>query len=154
MSNQDLRETARAKFTEALSSHGDATLSASQLGQLSAAIEEHVFNHNGGFSHGYTQQCRSLIFNLKNPQNNLYRNLFNGSVTPEQLCNMDHNQLAPESVRHEREQEEKEILEHVVLPEHDEILENRRYVAGQWINTSDAMQADIGSSSDQQYGEM
>ena len=69
----------------------------------------------------YNIKSRSLIFNLKDPKNTLYRKVLNGKISPERLVNMSAEELASSELARWRENEKKTMIELIKRDAFDQV---------------------------------
>ena len=79
--------------------------------KLSTSIEEELHKAFKNNNHKYNNKSRSLIFNLKDQKNKLYRKVLLGKITPERLVNMSPEELASTELARWRENEKKNMIE-------------------------------------------
>uniref|UniRef100_T1JTB7 PHD-type domain-containing protein n=1 Tax=Tetranychus urticae TaxID=32264 RepID=T1JTB7_TETUR len=103
-----LKETLQTRCQEA-----DNKLLGEDIKKIAFKIEEELFNHfNKETSNKYKTRYRSLVFNLKDPKNQgLFRKVLTGSITPDRLVRMSHDELASSELAKWRERENKHALE-------------------------------------------
>lgn len=80
--------------------------------RLCARIEEQLYKRYSGLSREYNLQLKTLKWNLndlKNPELNL--KLYVGSITPEEVVQMDSKELASDEKKKEREKDRQESMQ-------------------------------------------
>ncbi|MQL85585.1 hypothetical protein Taro_018123 [Colocasia esculenta] len=94
---------------------------------LATKIEAELFRLFGGVNKKYKEKGRSLLFNLKDPNNpELRERVFSEEITPERLCSMTAEELASKQLTEWRIAKAEEFAQMVVLPESD--IDLRRLV--------------------------
>ena len=73
-------------------------------------IEEQLFNIHQDVNTKYKARYRTLLFNLKDERNTLFRKVVAKEITPCDLVKMNHDELASEELKRQREQELKKVL--------------------------------------------
>ncbi|VFR01806.1 unnamed protein product [Cuscuta campestris] len=87
---------------------------------LALVIEEELFKLFGGVNKKYKEKGRSLLFNLKDPNNpELRERVMSGEILPERLCSMTAEELASKELSEWRTAKAEELAQMVVLPEND-----------------------------------
>ena len=100
------------RFQE-LSSSDKSRISNGTVNKLVTKIEAELYRKlaKGDNIKNYLNKARSLIFNLRDPKNNLYRKVILGKIAPERLVNMSSEDLANSELKHWRENEKKQSIE-------------------------------------------
>jgi len=110
-----------------------------QASNVATQIEQHLYTTNHGANNQYKHKFRSISFNLQH-NSKLRDQLLRVLITPEQLCNMTTFDMAPESLKNEREKIEKEHIEGTI--EDKDAYETMRYTVGQWIDKNEQLEID------------
>ncbi|KAK1430870.1 hypothetical protein QVD17_13952 [Tagetes erecta] len=88
--------------------------------ELASMIEEELFKLFGGVNKKYKEKGRSLMFNLKDPNNpELREKVLSGVISPERLCSMTPEELASKQLSEWRMAKAEEHDKMIVLPESD-----------------------------------
>ncbi|OVA16874.1 Transcription elongation factor S-II [Macleaya cordata] len=94
---------------------------------LATRIEAELFIVFGGVNKKYKEKGRSLLFNLKDPNNpDLRERVISGEISPERLCSMTAEELASKELSQWRIAKAEELAQMVVLP--DSEVDIRRLV--------------------------
>nr|GME04945.1 death-inducer obliterator 1-like [Ipomoea batatas] len=87
---------------------------------LAFKIEAELFKLFGGVNKKYKEKGRSLLFNLKDPNNpELRERVMSGEILPERLCSMTAEELASKELSEWRMAKAEEFAQMVVLPDND-----------------------------------
>ncbi|XP_072961173.1 uncharacterized protein [Typha angustifolia] len=87
---------------------------------LAFRIEAELFKLFGGVNKKYKEKGRSLLFNLKDPNNpELSERVLSGDIAPERLCMMTAEELASKELSEWRLAKAEEFAQMVVLPDSD-----------------------------------
>lgn len=87
---------------------------------LAFKIEAELFKLFGGVNKKYKEKGRSLLFNLKDPNNpELRERVMSGEILPERLCSMTAEELASKELSEWRMAKAEELAQMVVLPDND-----------------------------------
>ncbi|MCL7048958.1 hypothetical protein MKW94_003152 [Papaver nudicaule] len=107
---------------------GNKTEPASPCPQtLATRVEAELFKAFGGVNKKYKEKGRSLLFNLKDPNNpELRERVISGEISPERLCSMTAEELASKELSEWRIAKAEELAQMVVLP--DSQVDIRRLV--------------------------
>ncbi|KAI7732222.1 hypothetical protein M8C21_006105 [Ambrosia artemisiifolia] len=88
--------------------------------ELASRIEAELFKLFGGVNKKYKEKGRSLMFNLKDPNNpELREKVLSGVISPERLCSMTPEELASKQLSEWRMAKAEEHDKMIVLPESD-----------------------------------
>ncbi|KAK4745524.1 hypothetical protein SAY87_011836 [Trapa incisa] len=95
--------------------------------ELAFKIEAELYKLFGGVNKKYKEKGRSLLFNLKDPNNpELRERVVSGEIPPERLCSMTAEELASKELSEWRMAKAEELAQMVVLP--DSEVDMRRLV--------------------------
>ncbi|CAH9123749.1 unnamed protein product [Cuscuta epithymum] len=87
---------------------------------LASEIESELFKLFRGVNKKYKEKGRSLLFNLKDPNNpELRERVMSGEILPERLCSMTAEELASKELSEWRTAKAEELAQMVVLPDSD-----------------------------------
>nr|XP_043637366.1 uncharacterized protein LOC122608332 [Erigeron canadensis] len=127
-----------AKLTEAQTNESmnfdEKNLSGNGIGQmlcspqeLAVKVESELYKLFGGVNKKYKEKGRSLMFNLKDPNNpKLREKVLSSEITPERLCSMTPEELASKELSEWRMAKAEEFDKMIVLPDSD--IDMRRLV--------------------------
>ncbi|XP_031274528.1 uncharacterized protein LOC116132989 isoform X1 [Pistacia vera] len=88
---------------------------------LASKIEAELFKLFGGVNKKYKEKGRSLLFNLKDPNNpDLREKVMSGEIPPERLCAMSAEELASKELSEWRMAKAEEFAQMVFLPDEDD----------------------------------
>lgn len=82
-----------------------------QVITLAAQVEEELFNFFRDTGQKYKNKYRSLVFNLKDQKNNLFRRVADKSLSPHQLVRLTPEELASTELAQWREREAKHEID-------------------------------------------
>ncbi|KAI2809191.1 Death-inducer obliterator 1 [Blomia tropicalis] len=139
----------RRKFKE-LSNKDKAKVLPDSISKLSHLIEEELFKIFKSNAHKYTTKSRSLMFNLKDQKNTLFRKVLVGKITPQRLVNMTPEQLASVELARWRENEKKNTLELIkrdAVEQVNQVIVKKTHKGEEFI-TDTTLISDISSTID------
>ncbi|XP_071730335.1 uncharacterized protein [Rutidosis leptorrhynchoides] len=88
--------------------------------ELASKVEAELFKLFGGVNKKYKEKGRSLMFNLKDPNNpELREKVLSGAISPERLCSMTPEELASKELSEWRMAKAEELDKMIVLPDSD-----------------------------------
>eukprot|EP00922_Rhytidocystis_sp_ex-Travisia-forbesii_P019970 GHVS01029466.1.p1 GENE.GHVS01029466.1~~GHVS01029466.1.p1 ORF type:complete len:444 (+),score=123.40 GHVS01029466.1:246-1577(+) len=117
LSGEGVRDKARTflwkAFIEGVPAEQRAAMNLMETCRLCAKIEESLFEKYGNCTdRQYKNQLKSIKFNLADPKNpGLNLKLYVGSVTPEEVAQMESAEMASDEKKREREKDRQESLE-------------------------------------------
>uniref|UniRef100_A0A8D0DQG9 PHD finger protein 3 n=2 Tax=Salvator merianae TaxID=96440 RepID=A0A8D0DQG9_SALMN len=110
-----IRQSVRQSLKEILEKRlADSTLKISEErpGKVAAKIEKELFTFFRDTDSKYKNKYRSLIFNLRDPKNNiLFKRVLKGEVTPDHLIKMSPEELASKELAAWRKRENRHTIE-------------------------------------------
>ncbi|XP_063772820.1 PHD finger protein 3 isoform X2 [Pseudophryne corroboree] len=93
-------------------SESTSKIPAERATKVSAKIEKELFSFYRDTDSKYKNKYRSLMFNLKDPKNNvLYKRVLRGDITPEHLIKMTPEELASRELAAWRQRENRHTIE-------------------------------------------
>jgi Transcription factor S-II (TFIIS), central domain len=93
---------------------------------LATKIEAELFVFFGGVNKKYKEKGRSLLFNLKDPNNPELRvRVLSGNIKPKKLCLMSTEELASKQLTEWRQAKAEEMAQAIVLPDADVDIRKR-----------------------------
>lgn len=146
---KQLNEIFTSRFKE-LSNKDKAKVLPDSISKLSHLIEEELFKIFKSNAHKYTTKSRSLMFNLKDQKNTLFRKVLVGKITPQRLVNMTPEQLASVELARWRENEKKNTLELIkrdAVEQVNQVIVKKTHKGEEFI-TDTTLISDISSTID------
>lgn len=132
--SEAIRQTCRSSLTQAFESRFKE-LEEAECGEiptentpdsLSWAIEAEVFKTFSATSTKYRNKIRSIIFNLKDSKNNLFKTIAMNELKPKDLVKLEPHQLASDELAQWRINETKKELEMIKRSEIDKLEELKK----------------------------
>lgn len=115
-------------------------ISAEEILKLSNQIEDELFKIFKCTNNKYNVKSRSLIFNLKDPKNSLFRKVLSGKITPERLVNMSAEELASAELARWREMEKKTMIELITrdaVDQANQVIVKKTHKGEEFIENTD-----------------
>ncbi|KAM4771061.1 PHD finger protein 3 [Rhinophrynus dorsalis] len=110
-----IRQSVRQSLTDILVkrlSESSSKIPEERATKVSARIEKELFSFYRDTDSKYKNKYRSLMFNLKDPKNNvLYKRVLKGEITPEHLIKMSPEELASRELAAWRQRENRHTIE-------------------------------------------
>lgn len=129
-----------------------ATISSfSEITKLSLHIENELFKVFKAVNSKYQTKSRSLIFNLRDTKNTLYRKVLLGKVSPERLVNMSPEELASAELSRWREHEKKTMIQLITRDAFDQanqVIVKKTHKGEEFIENDLVLDLPTSSSSD------
>ncbi|KAH9497772.1 Death-inducer obliterator 1 [Dermatophagoides farinae] len=157
--NESRRQYVRNTINEILKSRykemtidEKATISSfSEITKLSLHIENELFKVFKAVNSKYQTKSRSLIFNLRDTKNTLYRKVLLGKVSPERLVNMTPEELASAELSRWREHEKKTMIQLITRDAFDQanqVIVKKTHKGEEFIENDLVLDLPTSSSSD------
>nr|XP_008116114.1 PREDICTED: SPOC domain-containing protein 1 isoform X3 [Anolis carolinensis] len=90
----------------------EVTLPGKDVSRIARQVERELFRLSCSVDHHYRSKYRSLLFNLRSPENQpLFQKVVLGEITPKRLVQMTSLELAPKELAEWRVKESKRVLE-------------------------------------------
>lgn len=123
-----------------MSSSDRSRISSDSFEKLSKKIEEEINRMFKGNIHKYTSKSRSLMFNLKDQKNSLYRKVMLAKISPERLVNMSAEELASSELARWRENEKKitlELIKRDAVDQANQVIVKKTHKGEEFITEND-----------------
>lgn len=92
---------------------------------LATQVEEELFNFFKDTGQKYKNKYRSLVFNLKDQKNNLFRRVADKSLSPHQLVRLTPEELASTELAQWREREAKHEIDMIKKTELENLSQSK-----------------------------
>ncbi|XP_063168347.1 PHD finger protein 3-like [Candoia aspera] len=104
-------DTLKETLQKRLNDSPDLEVEKNTASEIAEKVEKEIFRHFGHVHRLYRNKYSSLLFNLKSTDNQLFRKLMLGKVTPRRLVQMSSLEMASKELAEWRAKKNKHVLE-------------------------------------------